>query len=552
VLRLFHHSLTFLSMKRRDNVFTSTALPDIQRSMFDLSHDVKMSFNMGELVPGCLHEALPGDKFNLNYMTMVRFAPMISPVMHKVRVKSEFFFIPNRILWDGWEDFITGTAVLEAPYIYVDFVVGEGSVADYLGVPPGDYSAQPIRVSAFPFAAYLKCYDDWYRAQSIITEKWFPLIEGDNTSPFVPYFDVDTTPLNRAWEHDYFTSALPYSQQGASEVDIPLVFEDNIPVEWTDPGGTEAERVGLIRRASTGGLIPPGSGLSVESGPSPLSSSLHADGTLPSVYDPNGTLTVDVQAEAAGINELRQAFSLQAFLERSIRGGLRYFEQMWSHFKQRSPDSRLQRPELLGRASQPVTISEVLATAQSNNAIDTAQIAVGDMAGHGISVGDNYIEYSCQEHGFILGLFSVIPDTAYQDGLARCLGNRQDRLDYAWPDFANLGEQEVYLREVKAELAEDFPQDTVFGYQMRYAEYRYEPSKVAGQFRSTLAKWTLGRIFDDPGAPPTLSPQFIECRPRFDIFAVTDSDVDHILCQIIHKNTVVRALPRYGIPSTLR
>jgi len=262
-------------------------------------------------------------------------------------------------------------------------------------------------------------------------------------------------------------------------------------------------------------------------------------------------LGVDVQAEAASINDLREAFSLQAFLERSIRGGVRYVEQLLSMFNVRSSDQRLQRAEFIGRDVQTMTISEVLATAQSSDDAATAEINVGTMAGHGISVGGrDGLYYKAEEHGFIIGIISVIPDTAYQNGIARQF-SKVDRLDYPWPDFAHIGEQPVLLKEIQAVLGSTENPEQEFGYMPRYSEYRYEPSKVAGQFRSTLAYWTLARIFNDPDNPPALSEEFVECNPRLDIFAVTDQNVDHVIGQIINKVTVNRKLPRYGVPSTL-
>lgn len=515
-------------------------VPNVESSKFDLSHDKKLTFDMGEIVPICCMEALPGDRFHLNYVNMLRFAPLIAPVMHKVRVKTEYFFVPNRILWpDAWEDFICGTEDVLAPYIRLADIVSKGSVFDYFGIPPGDYAETPVNISALQFAGYLKIYDDWYRDQNLITEKFIDLIPGNNT---LTLFDIlNEPPLRRAWEHDYFTSALPFSQQG-TEVDIPLTFQNDIPVvinptglsgRTVDASGTPFAVAGTLTGDTSGALVYDTAG---------------ADSL--SIYDPRGSLVVDVQSDAATINDLREAFSLQAFLERSIRGGLRYFEQMFSHFKQKSPDMRLQRPELIGTGTQLMTISEVLATAQSLDVGD--EISVGTMAGHGISVGgDESLFYNVEEHGFIMGFISVIPDTAYQDGIHKSF-TRFDRLDYAWPSFAHLGEQEIRNKEI---LAHDiptgvFPPEGIFGYVPRYSEYRYIPSGVAGDFRDTLAFWTLGRQFTAADVP-TLSEEFVTADPSTRIFAVELEGADHIFAQVINAHSVVRKLPRYGVPSTL-
>lgn len=529
-------------MKRRDNVFTQVFSPPIEQSKFDLSHEKKLTFSMGEIVPVCCMEAVPGDSFNLSYMNFLRFMPLIAPVMHRIRVKTEYFFVPNRILFDGWEEFITGTGVVEAPTIRLTGVVDEGSPADYLGIPPGDYSETPLYVSAYQFAAYQLIWDSWYRDQNLQAEiSQVGGLQPGNNPALLSGFTGSTNMLRRAWEHDRFTSALPFSQQG-TEVDLPLTFQNDIPVEFMPtPGATPNWEI-----PATGG--DPGVGvIEVAAGGNVIRNNGVSDAVV--AYDPQGTLTVDVQSEAASINDLREAFSLQAFLERSIRGGQRYFEQMWSHFNQKSPDARLQRPEMIGSNVQMMTISEVLATAQ-----DTAGgIAVGSMAGHGISVGGKErMSYHCEEHGFIMGFISVIPDTAYQDGIHKSFF-REDRLDYLWPSFAHLGEQPILGKEL---LSHDIPAadaaylESVFGYTPMYSDYRFMNSAVAGAFRSTLAFWTLGRIFT-AASLPELNDEFITADPRTDIFADTDETDDHIVCQVINQHTVVRKLPRHGVPSTL-
>lgn len=524
-------------MKRKDNIFTSTALSSVESNQFDLSHDKKFTCNMGELIPVTCLEVLPGDSFNISYVNFLRFLPLIAPVMHRVRVMTEYFFVPNRIIYGGWEGFITGTdnPPLAAPRVTLDDVINPGTLADYLGVPPGDYSDVEIDISPLQVAAYYKIYDDWYRDQNLIGEKYVDMVPGDN----IAYLTLlNSAPLRRAWEHDYFTSCLPTTQQG-TEVEIPLTSQSDIPVEM-DPSGVPW----AVAQVSGAPM----------SGPAALSSAatsnLVAAGTG-AILDPKGNLTVDINAGAASINDLRRAFSLQAFLERSLRGGLRYIEQIWSHFQVKSSDARLMRPEFLGRSVQNMTIGEVLATAQSSNDGSTAEVAVGTMAGHGISTGGSGgIHYTAEEHGFIIGIMSVIPDTAYQDGISRQF-TRFDRLDYAFPEFAHIGEQAVLRKEIHAVNALGFPADAIFGYVPRYAEYRYHPSQVAGDFRDTLAYWTLARRFDEPDNPPALTEEFIECNPRTDIFAVIDPNIDHVIAQVINNITVRRKLPRYGVPSSL-
>lgn len=521
-------------MKRKDNIFESNMASKIEVSSFDLGHEKKFTCNMGELIPSCIMEALPGDKFDLSYVNMVRFQPLLAPVMHKMRVRTEYFFVPCRILFEDWEDFICGTGTIQWPWVRLEGEVPKGSVADYLGIPPGDYSEKELNVSALPIAAYMRIWNDFYRDQNQQAELSTEMIPGNNTIIFET--NLLGEPLRRAWEHDYFTSALPTPQQG-SEVELPLVNAGEIPV---DVDLTIPQR--FVTTANAGfvdGDMGSDAAGNVENLASNVAGWLH----------PNGSYSVNVQAEAATISDLREAFALQAFLERTIRGGARYFEQLKSHFDTNSPDARLQMPELIGMNLENVSIGEVLATAQSTS----DGVAVGSLAGHGISVGGQRgLHYECLEHGFIIGMMSIIPDTSYQDGLHRMFF-RQDRFDYPWPEFANLGERPILNKEV---LCHDIPagphdHDGTWGYVPKDSEWRYIPSTVAGDFREDLSHWTLARQFD-PNDFPTLSPEFIECRPRTDIFAVINEADDHIVVQVINSHRVVRCLPRHAIPSTLR
>jgi len=522
-------------MKRKDNIFTDVSLSGVPSSTFDLSHERKLTFQMGELVPFCCREAVPGDRWRISQVNLLRLMPLINPVMHKVRVKTEWFFVPNRIIYGGWENFITGVDALAAPYVTLDDTVAVGSVADHIGIPPGSYEEQPINISALPMAAYLRIYDEWYRDQNQIAEQYTDLVPGDNT--MVYFGEYNNPPLKRAWRHDYFTSALSTPQQG-TEVDLPLGIGIVSPV----PGTTAS---GNVRKSSDGSLVTGNdSPLQTDTG---LLVSDNAGVDTGAYYDPNGTLQVEL--DPTPLSDLREAFSLQSFLERSMRVGKRYFEQIKGHFNVNSPDSRLQRPELIGRFVQNMTISEVLATAQS-----TADgVAVGSMAGHGISVGGDSLSFNVPEHGWIMGIISVLPDTAYQDGIDRQF-TKFDRLDYLWPEFANLGEQAILNKEVVAHdvpIGASFPADGVWGYISRYAEYRYIPDGVSGEFRDTLSSWHMGRIFN-PASPPDLNSDFISADPTKRIFAVTDDEDDHIVSQIILKIDCDRKLPRQGIPSTLR
>lgn len=531
--------------KRKDNVFTSVQSQPVESNWFDHSHDVKMTFKMGGLYPFLCQEVVPGDVFKIDHAGLFRFAPLIAPIMHRVKLMTEYFFVPNRIIWDGWEDFITGVGTPpEWPYIRLENAVDPRTFADYVGIPPVDYTNNPINVNALPMAAYLKIYDDWYRYAPVINPKSPVVVAGENVN-LLTYFNAPV--LNRAWEHDYFTSALPDTQQGAM-VDLPLVNQQSIPVELADTGHNTSGWVDDMDNPITSA-----DNVTNGPGPVPFSASTFIDGFV-ARYDPRGSLVVDVQAEAATINDLREAFALQAFLERTLRGGERYIEQIWAHFNVRSSDARLQRPEFLGRSVQNMTISEVLSTAQSSNDPETADVPVGQMAGHGISSGGgNQVTFQAEEHGFIIGIVSAIPETSYQDGLER-KWFRQDRFDYMWPSFANLGERPILKKELVAGgYAAPTDLDEVFGYIPQYSEYRYTPSRTAGDFRDTLDFWTLSRRFD-AASPPELNEDFVSCRSAEGltrIFAVTDENQDYIFGQILMRINVKRRLPRYGVPQLI-
>lgn len=517
------------------NIFKQVLLPKVDTNRFDLTHDVKMSFDMGEIIPTCALEALPGDRFKISVENMLRFAPLISPVMHRVRVTTHYFFVPNRLLWADWDQWITGNSDVLAPYIEIGDdapTFEQGSIADYLGFPTQDAGPgkDNYRVTPMFHAAYRLIWDEYYRDQNLQQPRFVPLVSGNNVAFYGP--NTDQGPYKRAWQHDYFTSCLPFAQKGDA-VQVPLVTQNNIPVEFDtiNPGTNE---VPSWKNPFNGFDTPPGNVEGV-TGPSETEAQINGARTA---YDPKGTLSVDVQAGATDINTLRRAFRLQEWLERNARGGTRYVESILSHFGVKSPDARMQRPEYVGGSMQNMVISEVLATAQN----DGSAVAVGSMAGHGISVGGgNTFTYTAKEHGILIGVINVQPDTAYQQGLHKQF-MRMDRLDYAWPTFANLGEQPVLNCEVYYD--HDSGKNT-FGYIPRYSEYKYANSRVAGDMKTTLNFWHLGRIFAND---PNLNSDFIECNPSKRIFAF-EGDEDSIYSHIFNRISVIRKLPKFGIPT---
>lgn len=501
----------------KKNLFNSIKINAPKSNTFDLTHDVKFSAKMGKLVPMMCMEVIPGDRIKIGADSLVRFAPLIAPVMHRMDATIHYFFVPNRLVWNKWEDFITQTGgTISPPYINAaDSLTSEQKRhLEYMGVP--DPVAGFQEVNALPFAAYQRIYNDYYRDQNLIPEVNCDLIDGNND---IIAGDLLTT-RNRAWEHDYFTACLPFAQKGP-EVQMPL-GDVSLDPDWD----TNFDRPTF--RDPT--LIPPAGNLENSSvGPSVVANGLR------SAYDPDGSLHV----EPTTINTLRRAFRLQEFLEKMARGGSRYIEQIRAHFGVKSSDARLQRPEYITGVKTPVVISEVLNTTGEDGGLPQ-----GNMAGHAVSVGEGNVgSYYAEEHGFIIGIMSIMPKPAYFQGIHKQFLKRSP-LEYYWPSFANIGEQEVLVKELYAYGTNS---NDIFGYIPRYSEYKYQPSRVAGDFTKSLDYWHLARKF---ATDPTLSQEFIEVDPDdvSRIFAV-ESDEDNLYIHVLNKIVAKRLMPLYGTPN---
>jgi hypothetical protein len=525
------------------SIFSKVAMPRPSKNTFDLSHDRKFSGRIGELMPITVMECVPGDKFNIKATNLTRFAPLVTPIMHQASVYCHFFFVPNRILWPSWEKFISGgeDGLADPTFPTLTKVspdgFSEGSLGDYLGLPTGKTIPTTNPVSAMPFAAYQKIYNDYYRDENLIPsqEDNILLEDGDqSTTKKTELIEL----RKRAWQHDYFTSALPWTQRGP-EATIPIGTEAPLLYgDYRNPPVGSGYATQIVRNASSDNPQLNESGFATNS----TGTFVDDNNTVALNLDVTQTHVADLSnATASSINDLRRAFRLQEWLERNARGGARYIEIIMAHFGVRSSDARLQRPEFLGGSSTPITISEVLQTS-ANSSQPSPQ---GNMAGHGVSVGSsNYVSYRCEEHGYIIGIMSVMPKTAYQQGIPKHF-TKFDKFDYYWPSFANIGEQPIYNKELYYDNAST--DDDVFGYTPRYAEYKYIPSTVHGEFRSSLDFWHMGRIF---ASKPSLNQDFIECdADEVDrVFSVTEGQ-EHLYVYLHNEVKATRLMPYFGTPT---
>ena len=504
------------------HLFSQIPSTNIQRSVFDRTHQHKSTFDAGYLVPFYCDEILPGDSFKINATVFARLNTPIVPIMDNLYLDTFFFYVPTRLLWKNWKKF---NGEQKNPGDSIDFLIptfkdgtvfNVDSLGDHFGIPTG---VALNKVNSLPFRAYNLIYNEWFRDENLQDSVFFD--DGDGTDD-ISNFKL----LRRCKRFDYFTSSLPFPQKGDS-VDIPL-SRDPIPVSFS--GNSSANGfVNIIDNGVTKSLNTNDNHVVVGPSASGVGSYLQADLS---------------SATAATINSLRQAFAVQRMLERDARGGTRYTEILRSHFGVVSPDARLQRPEYLGGRSTRVNINPVVQNSSTNDTSPQGNLAAFGVVGSETDV----INRSFTEHGYIIGMVMLRADLTYQQGLNR-MWSRRTRYDFYWPSLAHLGEQAVLNKEIYAQGTE--ADEEVFGYQERYAEYRYFPSEITGRFRSTYAQpldsWHLAQKFD---SLPTLGPDFIVENPPLDRVVAVPSEPDVLFDSLISIKAA-RPMPVYGVPGYL-
>lgn len=547
---------------------------DISRSKFSRDSSYKTSFNVGQVIPFYLDEVLPGDTFQIKTSKVVRFQPMVTAPMDNVYFDTYYFFVPNRLTWEHWKEF-NGENTQSAWIPSTEYAIPQitspsggwsiGTIADYFGIPTG---VEGLSVSALPFRAYALIMDEWFRDQNLQQPLNVPkddsTVSGVNTGDYVTDTVLGGLPFVAAKYHDYFTSCLPSPQKGP---DVTLSIDALQGTVYTGAShDNNGSKIGLSYSAynNTGAAIQSSSSYGF---PGIATASL-ANGATKTGTALGLTTNASIFNEAAAglniypnnlyaninggalitINQLRLAFQIQKLYEKDARGGTRYTEILKSHFGVTSPDARLQRPEYLGGNRVPININQVI---QMSGTV-SGGTPQGNVVGQSLTA-DSHGDFikSFTEHGFVIGICVARYDHTYQQGVQR-MWSRKTRFDYYWPVLANIGEQAVLNKEIYAQgTTED---DEVFGYQEAWADYRYKPSIVTGEMRSSApTSLDVWHFADDYSALPSLSASWIqEDKSNIDrALAVTSSVSNQIFADFFIENETTRPMPMYSVPGLI-
>ena len=588
----------------RQNIFTRVPVQRPKRNIFDLSFENRFSCKMGDLIPFLCKPVVPGDTFKVNSEIFIRTAPLVSPMFQKINVYTHYFYVPNRLLMEKWEQFISPHATKDSPtptelqlpaltgFIKKNNASGEGiplsvftkkataissdlligNLFDFLGYKFQDASKgtspdNRLLQSILPINAYNLIYQTYYQDQNVGVAKTIDdpvlldddeIVDLDFASTKRKYEAASGETIDqyfnlrrRCWKKDYFTSALPFTQRGA-DVHIPIygnapIVSDGYTLS-TDNNGAYTFPAGDIGSPQSPSFVGGASGYNLAAN-GQISRHVHPIDTR----DIADHLSVDTSnVTAATINELRRAVQLQKYLEISARVGGRYKEFVFGHFGVDINDGRLQRPEYLGGGVAPLKIGDVF---QTSSTVTSGQdtYALGDLAGRGMSYGNQQgFKHTFPEHGYVIGIMSLQPEAAYYQGVPRDL-LKMDRLDFFTPEFAHLGEQPIYDSELFVDITKSSDKlMNTFGYTPRYAEYKNSLGEIHGTFKSSLDTWHDARKF---GEQPTLSQLFLQVNEHFDglnrVFAVPGTEenpVEHFYCYVQHHIKALRPMPVFGIP----
>lgn len=519
------------------HLFSQVPTAQIPRSKFNRSHGLKTTFDSGYLVPIFVDEVLPGDTFTMDCTLFSRVATLISPIMDNLYLDTFWFYVPERLLFDHFQAMC---GEQDNPNDSTDYLFPTvkspnggfevGSIADYFGLPTG---VANLEVRAEPFRAYNLIYNEWFRDENLQDSLPFTKADSDQYSNYKL--------VRRGKRHDYFTSALPWPQKGPG-VELPFggtaAVAGQNDISLTMPSAYYSANDNDGRPRSLGQFF--GSSLSPGRGQTYNYVSNAPNLTLKGSMS---GLSVDLSsATAITINQFREAFQIQRWYERAARGGTRYTEIVRSFFGVVSPDARLQRPEYLGGSSNRIDVNVIPQTSGTTDVSPQANLSAFAVGTNGRGNG---FSKSFTEHGWIIGLVNVRADLTYQQGINR-MWTRSTKFDMYWPTFAYLGEQTILNKEIYAQgNAQD---EGVFGYQERYAEYRYSPSQITGKFRSTYAQsldsWHLAQKFDNL---PRLNSEFIVDNPPVNRIVAVPSEPQFLLDAWFNL-TCVRPMPVYGVP----